>query len=53
MVLNVEDVVEMCFQPTVWSSSQTVKESTFNCELCTLMLCNQGVLARWPLRVSA
>lgn len=36
MVLNVADLFEMYFQPTVWNLSQVVKESKFNYELCNV-----------------
>lgn len=47
MVLNVEDMFEMYFQPTVWNLSQAVKESKFNYELCN----TTAVLALGFLRV--
>lgn len=36
MVLNVEDLFEMYFQPTVWNLFQVVKELKFNYELCDI-----------------
>lgn len=34
MVLAVEDLFEMYFQPTVWNLSEVVKELKFNYKLC-------------------
>lgn len=42
MVLNVEDLFEMYFQPTVWNLSQVVKESKFNYKLCNANTVTRG-----------